>query len=104
MAVRSLFQRHLTINGKRQMGINFFGVRQRRDRSRYVNQLSPGCPVSPPGLPREYLFLELEPAYNRRKENEDANRQFAWNIPAPGDRAAADLRRVKNRKAPSARR
>ena len=29
---------------------------------------------------RKFLFLELEPAYNYRKENEEDKRHFAWSI------------------------
>jgi hypothetical protein len=47
---------------------------------------------------RRYLFMEVEPAYNYRKENEDAKRQFAWSIALRLQIALErDLTRKKNR-------
>ena len=47
---------------------------------------------------RNYLFLEVEPAYNYRKENEDAKRQFGWSIALRLQVALErDLTRKKNR-------
>lgn len=93
----SLFQRHKTINGKRQMGINYFGAVNGFTDPDYVKNYRLGV-LFRRQVYRDYLFLELEPAYNYRKENEDANRQFAWSIALRLQIALErDLARKKNR-------
>lgn len=93
----SLFQRHKTVNRNRQMGISYFGAVNGVTDPDYVKNYRLGV-LFRRQVYRKYLFLEVEPAYNYRKENEDAKRQFAWSIALRLQIALErDLTRKKNR-------
>ena len=93
----SLFQRHKTVNRRRQLGISYFGAVNGYTDPDYVKNYQLGV-LFRRQVYRKYLFLELEPAYNYRKENEDAKRQFGWSIALRLQVALErDLTRKKNR-------
>ena len=75
----SLFQRHKIVDHKRQLGISYFGSVNGYTDPDYVKNYQLGV-LFRRQVYRKYLFLEVEPAYNYRKENEDAKRQFGWSI------------------------
>lgn len=75
----SLFERRQTKSRKRKLGINyFFGVNGFTD-PRYIRNYRAGV-LFRQQIYRKFLFLEIEPAYNYRKQNKDDKRQFAWSI------------------------
>lgn len=93
----SLFQRHKTVNRNRHLGISYFGAVNGITDPDYVKNYQLGV-LFRRQVYRKYLFLEVEPAYNYRKENEDAKRQFAWSIALRLQIALErDLARKKNR-------
>jgi hypothetical protein len=93
----SLFQRHKTVNRRRQLGISYFGAVNGFTDPDYVKNYQLGV-LFRRQVYRNYLFLEVEPAYNYRKENEDAKRQFGWSIALRLQVALErDLTRKKNR-------
>lgn len=93
----SLFQRHKTVNRRRQLGISYFGAVNGFTDPNYVKNYQLGV-LFRRQVYRKYLFLELEPAYNYRKENEDAKRQFGWSVALRLQVALErDLTRKKNR-------
>lgn len=75
----SVFERHKTYNRRHELGINYFTAINGVSDPDYVKNYRVGV-LFRRQVFREYLFLELEPAYNYRKKNEDAKRQFAWSI------------------------
>lgn len=76
----SLFQRHKNVNRKHQMGVSYFGsVNGVTDPESYVKNYSLGV-LFRRQVYRKFLFLEVEPAYNYRKQEPDEKRQFAWSI------------------------
>lgn len=95
----SLFHRQKTVRRGRQLGINYFGaVNGVTSPESYVKNYRLGV-LFRRQVYREYLFLELEPAYNYRKKEPEDNRQFAWSIALRFQIALErDLRRKKNRK------
>ncbi|MEE4145695.1 MAG: hypothetical protein V2I26_12900 [Halieaceae bacterium] len=93
----SLFQRHKTVSRKRQLGISYFGAVNGVTDPDYVKNYQVGV-LFRRQVYRRYLFLEVEPAYNYRKENEDAKRQFGWSVAVRLQIALErDLARNKNR-------
>ena len=94
----SLFERHKTVNRKRQLGISYFGAVNGVTDPDYVKNYKVGV-LFRRQVYRRYLFLEVEPAYNYRKENEDAKRQFGWSVALRLQIALErDLTRKKNKK------
>ena len=94
----SLFERHKTVNRKRQLGISYFGAVNGVTDPDYVKNYKVGV-LFRRQVYRKYLFLEVEPAYNYRKENEDAKRQFGWSVALRLQIALErDLARKKNKK------
>lgn len=76
----SLFQRSKTLAGTGPLGINYYGsVNGVTDPKSYVKNYRLGV-LFRRSVYRKYLFLELEPAYNYRKNNTDEKRQFACSI------------------------
>ncbi len=75
----SLFQRHKTAYGRRQLGINYFGAINGFSDPNYVKNYRLGV-LFRRQVYRKYLFFEVEPAYNYRKKNPGEKRQFAWSI------------------------
>jgi hypothetical protein len=76
----SLFQRHKTARKRRELGINYFGaINGVTDPESYVKNYRLGV-LFRRQVYRDFLFLELEPAYNYRKRQPDEKRQFAWSI------------------------
>jgi hypothetical protein len=75
----SLFQRHRTASRNRQLGISYFAGINGVTSPDYVRNYRAGV-LFRRQVYREYLFLELEPAYNYRKQDPDDKRQFAWSF------------------------
>ena len=94
----SLFNRQNTVKRGRQLGINYFGaVNGVTSPESYVKNYRLGV-LFRRQVYREYLFLELEPAYNYRKKKPEDNRQYAWSIALRFQIALErDLTRKKNR-------
>jgi hypothetical protein len=94
----SLFERRQSLSGKRKLGINYFAAVNGFTDPSYTKNYRVGI-LFRRQLYKKFLFLELEPAYNYRKENEDAKRQFAWSIGLTLQIALErDLARKKNKK------
>ena len=75
----SLFQRTKTVNGRHALGINYFGAVNGVSDPNYVKNYRLGV-LFRRQVYRNYLFLEVEPAYNYRKKKPEQKRQFAWSI------------------------
>lgn len=76
----SLFQRRQTLDGKRKLGIDYFGaINGVTDPESYIRNYRLGV-LFRRQIYRKFLFLEVEPAYNYRKRDADDKRQFAWSI------------------------
>jgi hypothetical protein len=75
----SLFQRQKTVRRKRELGISYFGAINGFTDPEYVKNYKVGV-LFRRQVYRKYLFLELEPAYNYRKQDSDDKRQFAWSV------------------------
>jgi hypothetical protein len=76
----SLFQRTTTLKGNRPLGISYYGsVKGVTDPHYYVRNYKLGVLLRRP-IFRDYLFLELDPAYNYRKRKPEEKRQYAWSI------------------------
>ncbi len=76
----SLFQRHKVTKKRRQLGVNYFAaVNGVTDPKSYVKNYALGV-LFRRQVYRDYLFLELEPAYNYRKREPEDKRQFAWSV------------------------
>ncbi len=75
----SLFQRTHTVNRNHVMGISYFGAVNGVTDPDYVKNYRLGVLLRRQ-VYRKYLFLELEPAYNYRKQDPEDKRQFAWSV------------------------
>ncbi len=75
----SLFQRQKTVRRKRELGISYFGAINGFTDPEYVKNYKVGV-LFRRQIYRKYLFLELEPAYNYRKQDSEDKRQFAWSV------------------------
>ena len=95
----SLFQRTRTVNRNHVLGISYFGaINGVTDPDSYVKNYRLGV-LFRSQVYRKYLFLELEPAYNYRKQEPEDKRQFAWSIALRLQIALErDLAHRKNRK------
>ncbi len=75
----SLFQRTHTVNRNHVMGVSYFGAVNGVTDPDYVKNYRLGVLLRRQ-VYRKYLFLELEPAYNYRKQDPEDKRQFAWSV------------------------
>ncbi len=75
----SLFERRREGGKKYKLGVNYFAAVNGFTDPRYIKNYRVGV-LFRRQIYRKFLFLELEPAYNYRKENEDNKRHFAWSI------------------------
>jgi len=93
----SLFDRK-RVRKKHQLGINYFFAVNGDTDPRYIKNYRVGV-LFRRQVYRKFLFLQLEPAYNYRKQNADDKRQFAWSI-ALGLQVVMerDLRTIKDKK------
>ncbi|MCP5129083.1 MAG: hypothetical protein H6985_05810 [Pseudomonadales bacterium] len=94
----SLFKRHKTVSRNRELGVNYFGaINGVTDPESYVKNYRLGV-LFRRQVFRRYMFLELEPAYNYRKQNPHEKRQFAWSVSLGLQIALErDLARKKNK-------
>ncbi|MEE4143959.1 MAG: hypothetical protein V2I26_04100 [Halieaceae bacterium] len=93
----SLFERRRTRARNLDVGINYFGAINGFTDPRYIRNYRVGV-LYRQQIYRKFLFLEVEPAYNYRKQNADDKRQFAWSIGLTLQIALErDLARKKNR-------
>ncbi len=75
----SLFERRRTRARNLDVGIDYFGAVNGFTDPRYIRNYRVGV-LYRQQIYRKFLFLEVEPAYNYRKQNADDKRQFAWSI------------------------
>jgi hypothetical protein len=75
----SLFERRQTRSRNLDVGINYFGAVNGFTDPSYIRNYRVGV-LYRQQIYRKFLFLEVEPAYNYRKQNVDDKRQFAWSI------------------------
>lgn len=93
----SLFERRQTLGRNQEVGVNYFaGLNGVTDPKSYVRNYRVGVQYRRQ-IYRKFLFLEIEPAYNYRKQDPDDKRQFAWSIGVTLQIALErDLARKKN--------
>lgn len=97
----SLRQRLKSERKKHNLVVSYFGAVNGFTDPSYTKNYRMGVQFRRQVL-RRYLFVELEPAYNYRKDNADANRDWAWSIFLNFEIALErDLRRMRKNKSDS---
>ena len=97
----SLRQRLKSERKKHNLVVSYFGAVNGFTDPSYTKNYRMGVQFRRQVL-RRYLFVELEPAYNYRKENADASRDWAWSVFLNFEIALErDLRRMRKNKSDS---